>query len=440
MSAGDDLEARQRKHVMFTWSAQGSAASVRISGGRGARFVDHDGREFLDFESQVFNCNAGHGQASISEAIASQASTLSCAHPAAVFEAKAALGERLARVTPEGISKFFLCLSGAEANENALKMARFVTGRSKIIARRRSYHGASMGALSLTGDPRRWAAEPGLWGVERIEDPYCYRCPFGQTYPGCGVQCAEHLEHVIQMEGPERIAAVFIEGVTGANGGFVPPPEYWPRLRELCTKYGILLVADEVFTGFGRTGKWFAVDHWDVQPDLITMGKGITSGYAPLGAVGLTDRVAAHFDERALQCGLTNYAHPIACAAANATIDLYERDDLIGNAARMGEVLKRGLEALKAKHEVVGDARNLGLFGTLELVTDRVLKTPLVPYNGALIPGSKAARLKLALHQRGLHILLRWNYLFIAPPLCIDEDDLNRGLLLIDDALTEVFA
>lgn len=436
----NELEARQRKHILFTWTAQNAAAPVRIKGGQGIWFEDHDGRRWMDFESQVFNCNAGHGQRRIGEAIADQALTLACAHPNAVFEAKAALGERLAAVTPPGLDRFFLCLSGAEANENALKMARALTGRSKVIARRRSYHGASMGASSLTGDPRRWPSEPDMWGVQRIEDPFCYRCPFGQTYPGCGVRCAEHLEHVVQMEGPDRIAAVFLEGVAGANGGFLPPPEYWPRMREICDRYGILLVADEVFTGFGRTGKWFAHQHWNVVPDIITMGKGITSGYAPLGAVAVRHDLAAKFDERVLQCGLTHHAHPISCAAAVATIDLYHDTKMVENAAHQGEVMAAGFAALKAKHSVIGDARNLGLFGVLELVTDRETREPLVPYNGAIKPGTQAARLKAALTARGLHILLRWNYLFVAPPLCITDEEMKLGLSLIDEALTEVFA
>jgi taurine--2-oxoglutarate transaminase len=437
--SASDLEARQRAHVLFTWSAQNAAKAVPIAGGKGAWFVDEAGERWLDFESQVFNCNAGHGETRISDAISRQAAELACAHPAAVFEAKARLGEKLAEVTPPGLDKFFLCLSGAEANENALKIARMVTGRDKVIARRRSYHGASMGALSLTGDPRRWPGEPGLWGVLRTEDPYCYRCPFGLTPDGCGTRCAEHLEHVIEMEGPDRIAAVFLEGVTGANGGFVPPPDYWPRIREICTKHGILLVADEVFTGFGRTGRWFAVDHWSVVPDMITMAKGITSGYAPLGAVAVNERIARFFDDHTLWAGLTCYAHPISCAAAVATLDVYRADDLIGNAARVGEVLSARLESLKQKHAAIGDVRSLGLFGTIELVADRATKQPLVPYNGSPKPGSPAARLREALLRRRVHISQRWSYLFIAPPLCISAAELEQGLDAIDDALSEAF-
>ncbi len=433
-----DLEARQRRHVLYTWTAQAKASPVDIAGGEGAWFVDHAGQRWLDFESQVFNCNAGHGRASIVEAVQRQAGELACAHPAAVFEAKAALGEALDRITPAAIDRFFLCLSGAEANENAFKIARMFTGRSKVIARRRSYHGASMGALSLTGDPRRMPAEPGLWGVLRAEDPYCYRCPFGLDPASCGTRCATHLEHIIEMEGPDTIAAIFLEGVTGANGGFVPPDDYWPTVRAICDRHGILLVSDEVFSGFGRTGHWFAVDRWGVTPDLITMAKGLTSGYAPLGAVGLRADIADFFADRTLQCGLTSYAHPISCAAALATIELYEREGLIERARDLEPILRAGLEVLQARHPVIGDVRCAGLFGTLELVRDRATREPLVPYRAAATPADALA-LKRALAERRVHISLSRQNLFVAPPLCISADDLQLGLDHVDRALTEVF-
>lgn len=439
-SGGSSLEARQRRHVLYTWTAQGKAAPVGIARGDGAVFWDHDGRRWLDFESQVFNCNAGHGEERITAAMQAQAGELACAHPAAVFEAKARLGEQLAQVCPGDISKFFLCLSGAEAVENALKIARLYTGRTKVVARRRSYHGASMGALSLTGDPRRIRLEPGLWGVLRAEDPYCYRCPFGAEPTTCGTRCATHLEHLVQMEGPETIAAVFLEGVTGANGGFVPPDDYWPLVREICDRYGILLVSDEVFTGFGRTGRWFAVDHWGVVPDMITMAKGLTSGYAPLGAVGMREGIAAHFEDQTLWCGLTSYAHPVSCAAAVASIDVYQQDGLIDAASVRGLQLGARLAGLQARYPAVGDTRGKGLLGTIELVRDRETRTPLVPYDGVAAPGSPAARLKEALRTRGVHALLRWSYLFVCPPLCITEAQLDEGMDLIDDALGEVFS
>lgn len=436
----DPLEAVQSAHVLYTWSAQKSARGVSIRGGQGVWFEDHAGQRWLDFESQVFNCNVGHGNARIAQAIADQALSLPCAHPAAVFPSKVALGEKLAAIAPGDIDRFFLCLSGAEANENALKIARMLTGRSKVVARRRSYHGASMGALSLTGDNRRLAAEPGLWGVLRMEDPYCYRCPFGLRPESCGTLCAGQLEHILQMEGPETVAAVFVEGVTGANGGFVPPDDYWPKLREICDRYGVLLVADEVFSGFGRTGKWFAVDHWGVVPDIITMAKGISGGYAPLGAVGLRRHLAARFDEETLWAGLTNYAHPISCAAGSAAIDVYEEEGLIENAARLQPVLRAALDEVAAKHVCVGDVRAIGLFGTLEFVADRQTREPLVAYGKKAQAGSLLARLAQSLKERRIHALIRGNCLFITPPLCIDEADLRWGIAQIDEALAQVQA
>lgn len=416
-----DLEARQRKHVLFTWSAQSQASSVPIASGKGATFTDHDGERWLDFESQTFNCNAGHGEARIISAMADQAASLACAAPSAVFEAKAALGERLAAVTPGDLNRFFLCLSGAEAVENALKIARMVTGRTKVIARRRSYHGASMGALSLTGDARRLAVEPGLWGVVRAEDPYCHRCPFGLEHPSCGVRCATHLEHIIQMEGPDRIAAVFMEGITGANGGFVPPDDYWPTVREICDRYGILLVADEVFSGFGRAGRWFAVDHWGVTPDMITMAKGLTSGYAPLGAVAMRDHIADRFADEKLWCGLTSYAHPVSCAAAVASIDVYQQDQLIEAAARLETPMLAAMNGLKQRFgSLISDVRGRGLFGTMELDRD-------------------TAPITEALRKRRVHLLAKGPNIFVCPPLCITQDELEEGIDLIGQALQEVF-
>ncbi len=417
----ESLEARQRAHVFYTWTAQSEATPVSIASGQGATFTDHAGKRWLDFEAQVFNCNAGHGERRIIEAMQQQVEELACAHPAAVFETKARLGELLASVTPGDLNHFLLCLSGAEANENALKIARMVTGRSKVIARRRSYHGASMGALSLTGDPRRHHAEPGLWGVIRAEDPYCHRCPFGLEYPACKVRCASHVEHVIQSEGPDRVAAVFLEGITGANGGLVPPDEYWPMVREICDRYGILLVSDEVFTGFGRTGAWFAVDHYGVVPDMITMAKGVTSGYAPLGVVAVNGGIAGYFEHKTLWCGLTNHAHPVSCASAAAAIEVYRDDKLIERAAALEPRMLAGLRAIQSRYPIVTDVRGKGLFGVLEL--DR-----------------PSAPLKPALHAAGLHTLVRDNCVFVTPPLVITGAELDEGLAIIEAAIAEVFS
>ena len=418
-----DLFERVRKHVFFTWTAQSDARPVSIASGSGATFLDADGQRWLDFESQVFNCNAGHGQQRIVDAMVAQARVLPCAHPAAVFESKARLGELLAEVTPEGMNRFFLCLSGAEAVENAYKIARIATGRKKVIARRRSYHGASMGALSLTGDHRRLPLEPGLWGVLRAEDPYCHRCPFGLTVDSCGIRCAQHLRTLIELEGPESIAAIFMEGVTGANGGFVPPDEYWPMVREICDEFGILLVADEVFSGFGRCGEWFAVDRWGVKPDMITMAKGISSGYAALGAVGVSDAIADRFEDDTLWCGLTNYAHPVSCAAGVAAIELYKEDGLIQRARALEPVVLRALRGIQSRHPAaISDARGMGLLCTLELSG-----TP-----------EQHTAVAAGLRRRWMHTLVKGPFLFITPPLVITDAELAEGLEIIEETIAEV--
>lgn len=431
------LLERQKRHVLFTWSAQDSARPVHIERGDGAIFYDQTGAPWLDFESQVFNANAGHGQQAIVDAIARQANTLAVAHPAAVYETKAALGEALAAITPGDLDHFFLCLSGAEAVENAYKMARLITGRHKVIARRRSYHGASMGALSLTGDWRRWPLEPGVPGVLRAEDPYCYRCPFGSTQGACGTRCATHIEHIIEMEGPDTIAAIFLESITGANGGFIPSPDYWPRIRDICDRHGILLVADEVFTGFGRTGKWFAVEHWGVVPDMITMAKGLTGGYAPMGAVAMRPFIAEHFAQKTLWCGLTSYAHPIACAAALAAIEVYRDQGLMENAALQGKLLKKLLMDLKRKYQNIGDIRSIGLFGTIEFVADRESKLPLVGYAKTAPPDSLLGRIRSGLRARRVHAPMKGNFLQVCPPTCITEAQLRDGVARIDAAIAE---
>ncbi len=417
----EEIEKRQKEHIFYTWTPQNQAQSLPIVKGNGACFEDHQGNRWFDFESQVFNCNLGHAHPKVIQAIQKQAQELACAHPAAVFEAKARLGELLTQITPKGIDHFFLCLSGSEAVENAYKIARMITKRSKVIARRRSYHGASMGALSLTGDARRLPLEPGLWGVLRAEDPYCYRCPFGLKPDSCGTKCATHIEYLIQMEGPDQIAAIFLEGLTGSNGGFVPPPDYWPTVRRICDKYGILLVADEVFSGFGRTGKWFAVDHWGVEPDLITMAKGITSGYIPMGALGVSSKLSRYFEDETLWCGLTSYGNPIACATAVATIEAYIEDGIIENAQQRGLWLTQELEGLVQKHQWAGHGRCLGLFGTIEFADH--------------LPSSFYVKLKNELKKRYVHALIKGQNLFITPPLCITQAELEEGMHLVYQAV-----
>ena len=356
------------EYTFFTWSVQSQVDPITAERGEGVYFWDAEGRRYLDFSSQLMNVNAGHGEQKIIAAVQKQVARMAFAYPGIATEARGRLGELLAEITPGGLCKTLFTTGGGEANENAIKFALFYTGRQKLLARYRSFHGASAGVLALTGDPYRMPSEPLIPGVVHFMDPYCYRCPFGWTFETCHRECITHVEQVIEFEGPDRIAAIVLEGVTGSNGLIIPPDEYWPRMRQLCDKYDILLVSDEVMSGFGRTGKWFAVDHWGVVPDVMTMGKAITSGYVPLGAVVVSRAIADFFNDRRLPMGLTNSAYPVGVAAGVAAIEVYKEKHLVENAKAMGTVLKEGLEALKAKHRSVGDVRSIGLFSTIELV------------------------------------------------------------------------
>ena len=410
----------------FTWTAQNAAKPIELVGGEGAWFTTADGGRWLDLGSLAYQVNIRHGNRRVVEAIKRQADTLCISTANAVFPAKVELAERLLALAGPGFSKVFFTLGGAEANENALKIARLVTGRLKNIARYRSYHGASMGALSLTGDWRRAVVEPGLPGVIHVQDCYCDRCPFGQRVATCKRECATNIGDVMRLEGPRSVAAVFLEPVPGANGVMVPPPEYWPLVRAACDAEGALLVADEVLTGFGRTGRPFGFQHWDVVPDLITTAKGMASGYATIGAVIVHERVAKHFDEHMLACGLTYYAHPVSCAAAVETLKVYEDERLFENSARLGPVLRRELDDVAARLAGVKTfVRSLGLLAALEV------EAPLAAWSAL---GTELAARRLSLHVDGK----RGTAIF-SPPLCIREDELVTGVRAFGDAAVAAF-
>ncbi|MDQ3148528.1 MAG: aminotransferase class III-fold pyridoxal phosphate-dependent enzyme, partial [Chloroflexota bacterium] len=333
---GDEMVALTKRHTLFEWSAQSKVDPIPVAGAKGVYFWTPEGKRYLDFNSQLMCTNIGHGHPKVIEAIKRQAETLAYVNPFMASEPRARLGQKLAEITPGDIDTFFFTNGGAEANENAIKLARMFTGRHKILARYRSYHGGTAGAISLTGDPRRWAAEPGIPGVVRVMDPY-----HGiQRGWDTADEALAHLEETIQLEGPKTIAAFILETVTGTNGILVPPDGYIQGVREICDRYGILMIADEVMAGFGRTGKWFAIDHWAVVPDLITMAKGLTSAYVQLGALGMRRKYAEHFENNVFYGGLTYNSHPLACATALATIQVYEDENLIERAAQMGEKLK----------------------------------------------------------------------------------------------------
>ncbi len=430
--SGPEIVAMNREYVFFSWSVQGSVSPIPIETGKGIYFWDSSGKRYIDFSSQLMNLNIGYQDARVVAAIQEQAGKLCSAHPGTAHEPKGLLGKMIAEVAPGNLKKIFYTLGGAEANENAIKFARLYTGRNKIIARYRSYHGATYGAITLSGDYRRPPVEPGIPGVVHVFDPYCYRCTFGHTPQTCHKECITHIEDVIQYEGPQTVAALFMEGVTGSNGILVPPDDYWPRLREITQKYGILLVSDEVMSGFGRTGKWFSVDHWGVVPDIITFAKGVTSGYLPLGGVIVSQPIAEYFEDKYLYMGLTYFGHPLSCAAAVATLNVYKEDHLIENSQILGQVLKRSLEEIQKRHPIVGDVRSIGLFSCLEIVKDPLTRQPL---EDALMN-----KIRTRLLEDGLFTFVNHNLIFVCPPLCITEEELHTGLDIIERALQTVAA
>ena len=425
---GDEMVELCRRHTLFEWSAQAAVDPIPVAHAKGIYFWTPEGKRFIDFNSQLMCVNIGHGDERVIKAINDQAASLAYANPFMATEVRARLGVKLAEIAPGDIDAFFFTNGGAEANENAIRIARLFTGRHKIGARYRSYHGGTAGALTLTGDPRRWAAEPGIPGVFRIPE----------FYHGIqrGSETAEEVllrtEEVVQLEGPATIAALIVEPVTGTNGILVPPDGYLQGLRELCDRYGILLIADEVMAGFGRTGAWFSVDNWQVIPDLITMAKGLTSAYVQLGAVGMQRRIADHFQKNVFYGGLTYNSHPLACAAALATISVYEEDRLIENAQKMGAVMRDLLDDLKTRHPSVGVVRSIGLFGIVELVRDEKTLEPMAPFNGS---SPEMQALGKYFREEGLYTFVRWNTFFTNPPLCITEQELREAFAIIDRGL-----
>ncbi len=425
-----------RETTLYEWTVQSAMKPLVIDRAKGIYFWDVDGKRYMDFNSQLMCVNIGHGDERVINAIKAQMDRLCYVAPTTATTAvRAELGRLLQEISPGNLSKAFFTNGGAEANENAIKIARVVTGRHKIIARYRSYHGATGGAITLTGDPRRWAAEPGIPGVVRSMDPYRFRCRWCGDKPACTMDCLNHIEDIITFEGPHTVAAVIVEPVVGTNGLIIPPDGYMQGLRELCTSHGILLICDEVMSGFGRTGKWFAVDHWDVTPDIMTMAKGLTSAYMPLGATMVSDTIAEYFEARPLYAGLTYNSHPVGCAAAVACINVYKEDRLIENAQALGEVLKVELNRLKERHPSVGDVRSIGLFSLVELVKNRETREPMTPFNPKPAELGPMPRLNAFFRENGLFTFVRWNTFFINPPLCITEQQLREGLEIIDRGL-----
>ncbi|PYE55984.1 aminotransferase class III-fold pyridoxal phosphate-dependent enzyme [Deinococcus yavapaiensis] len=429
----EEIVSENREYTLFSWSVQSAANPITMVGGHGSHFVDADGNEWLDIASQLININVGHQHPKVIEAIKKQVDELCFAAPAFATEARGKLGKKLAEVT--GLAKSFFTLGGSEANENAMKIARLVTGRDKIITRYRSYHGATMGSMTASGDPRRWPVEPGIPGIVRAFDPYCYRCPFGKEPTSCRRECVSHIEEIIQMEGPHNVAAIMVEGITGSNGLLVPPDDYYPKLRALCDKYDILLITDEVMSGFGRTGTYLSTQHYGILPDIVTSAKGLTSGYMPLGAVIVNQRIADFFENSMLWGGLTYSSHPVSCAAALANLQVYEEEHLFENATLLGAYLAERLEGMRASYACVGDVRYKGLFTVIELVRDKETKEPLAPFNGT---SPEMQKLAGHLKSKYLYAFSRFNMLWICPPLVITKDELDFALSAIEEGLALV--
>jgi taurine--2-oxoglutarate transaminase len=435
----DQILPLSKEHVFWTWSAQARVNPIPVARAKGVYFWDTGGKRYLDFNSMTMCVNIGHGDERVIEAMVAQARQLPYAAPGMTTNVRALASKMVAEVSPSGaLTKVLFTLGGADANENAVKLARGYTGRFKILTRYRSYHGATAGAMALTGDPRRVAWEPGLMpGVVHFLDPYRYRSTFHRANPDISEAdfCDDylnHLEEIIRYEGPETIAAILIESVTGTNGVIIPPEGYMQGVRALCDKYGIVLIADEVMSGFGRTGKWFAVDHWNVVPDIMTMAKGLTSAYAPLGAAAMKPEIAAAFDERTFESGLTYTSHPVSLAAAIANIQVMREDKIVEHAAGMGSVLNRMLKDLGEAHPSVGEVRNIGLFGVIELVKDRKTKEPLAPWNGS---SPEMTALRKHCLDRGLFLYIHWHTVLVIPPLIITEEELKEGFDVLGEAL-----
>lgn len=423
-----------RAHVFHSWSAQKALNPLVIAGAEGSWVWDYSGRRYLDFSSQLVNTNIGHQHPKVVAAIQEQAGRLCTIAPQHANDQRSEAARLIAELAPGDLNKVFFTNGGAEAIENAVRMARLHTGRHKVLSTYRSYHGGTNTAVQLTGDPRRWPNDGGATGIVHFFGPYAYRSPFWSgTVEEEGARALEHLEQLVRFEGPATIAAIVLETIPGTAGILVPPDGYLAGVRDICDRYGIVYVADEVMAGFGRAGEWFAVDQWDITPDLITFAKGCNSGYVPLGGVVISDRIAATFDERVYPGGLTYSGHPLACAAAVASITAMTEEHIVENAARIGrEALGPGLRELAARHPIIGEVRGLGVFWALELVTSRETREPLAPYGGS---SPAMAGLVAACRERGLLPFVNVNRLHVVPPCTVSDSEVEQGLGILDEAL-----
>ncbi len=436
----EDLDRYEVENNFHSWSYQPAQSPPRVVSAKGVRFTTEDGRERLDFSSCFVSHSIGHQDPRVIDAICEQAQTLTSFAPSMSTKPRAMLAKMFAEITPGDLSRSFISLGGTEANEAAIKICHQYTGKRKIITRYRSYHGGTATSMSLSaGDARSWAQVMGGTEMIQVPQPYCYRCMFGQSYPSCDLQCVKYIDEAIELEGgDDKVAGIIFEPVTGANGIIVPPKEYFPMLREICDKHGVLMIADEVMTGFGRTGEWFAMNHWDVVPDIMALAKGMTCGYLPLGATVVRKHIGDKFKEQFFSHGATYAGHALGCATAIALIPIYQTDNLIENSKNMGTYLLEKAQELKEKHPCVGDVRGLGLFVGLELVKNQKSKEPMVPVGGKIRPGMNP-KLEVAkkLGELGMMAMAAnpGSVIAMAPPLIITKDEIDEGVAIMDQAL-----
>ena len=433
----EEIKKLDREHVLHSWSVQGTLDPTVVTKAEGIYFYDADGKKYYDMSSQLVNLNIGYGNQKVADAIAEQAHKLPFIGPGYAVDVKSELARKIIELAPDNMQKVFFTLGGADANENALKIARLYTGRNKVMSRYRSDHGSSLGAGNLTGEPRRFNCEPGIPGYVKFFDPYVYRelVDFEDDAAATKFYIGKLREQII-YEGPESIAAIECETITGSNGCIIPPDGYLQGIRDLCDEFGIMMICDEVMMGWCRTGEVFACQNWGIKPDIITFAKGVTCGYAPLGGVIVDKKIADYFDDHKLLCGLTYSGHPLSCAAGVATLDVYKEDHILDNVRAMGKILGEIEEDLKDKHACVGDVRYKGLFSAVELVKDKATKEPLVGYNADKenLMGKICGMLK----AKGFSTYTHENIIIVAPPLIIKEDELRTAMTMLDEVLTEV--
>ena len=425
-------------YTLFSWGKQGGLNPINVSHAKGSYFYDRDGKKYLDFSSQLMNVNIGHGNQRITEAVVRQMREMSYAYPGMATDIRGKLGKKIAEITPGNLTKSFFTLGGAEAIENAIKLARIYTGRHKVIAQYRAYHGATNGAISVGGDPRKFAVDSNAMpNIVHVENPYAYRCSWSSSsIEECGERAFANLERIVKLENPDSVAAILLEGESGSSGCIKYPPMYLKKVRELCDRYGILFIDDETMSGFGRTGKMFGIDHHNVTPDIMVMAKGLTSGYLPLGAAVVTNEIAEYFNENPMVIGLTYSAHPTLCAAALENIKIIEEDNLVEKSAEMGLYIEAEVEKLKTKHPSIGDFRNTGLLGCIELVKNRETKEPTTPWNAKPHEMEPTLRMAAKVRELGMFTFVRWNFIFIAPPLNVTKEEVDEGLKIISQVIS----